>query len=147
MNIISTNQEKCYFLNMCNLCRYAWFSQAQSHIWIRILHIFFSTIYVYHHDNMYTLYYVNQFSAVHVVPSKYSCPTSWSREYYGYLMAGYFDNSRSQFICVDYAFKATFGLRNNKDGLKYNKAEGRCGSLLCHPFDSNKKFTYVACTK
>ena len=32
MNIIKTVQEKYYFLNMCNLCRYAQFLQAQSHI-------------------------------------------------------------------------------------------------------------------
>ena len=32
MNILSADQEKYHFLNMCNLCRYARFSQAQSHI-------------------------------------------------------------------------------------------------------------------
>ena len=32
MNNVCTGQEKYYFLNMCNLCRYARFSQAQSHI-------------------------------------------------------------------------------------------------------------------
>ena len=32
MNIISIDHEKYYFLNMCNLCRYDLFSQAQSHI-------------------------------------------------------------------------------------------------------------------
>ena len=31
-NIIKTVQEKYYFLNMCNLFRYAQFLQAQSHI-------------------------------------------------------------------------------------------------------------------
>ena len=30
MNIISTDQEKYHFLNMCNLCRYAQFLQAQT---------------------------------------------------------------------------------------------------------------------
>ena len=34
MNILSIDQEKYYFLNMCNLCKYARFSQAQSHIYI-----------------------------------------------------------------------------------------------------------------
>ena len=32
MNTISTVQEKCRFLNMCNLCRYARFLQAWSQI-------------------------------------------------------------------------------------------------------------------
>ena len=32
MNIMSTDQEKHYFLNMCILCRYARFLQAQSHL-------------------------------------------------------------------------------------------------------------------
>ena len=35
MNILSTDQEKYHFRNMCNLCRYAQFSQAQSHILIK----------------------------------------------------------------------------------------------------------------
>ena len=62
-------------------------------------------------------------------------------------MAGHFDNSHSQFTCVDYVFKATSGLRSNKDGLQCNKAEGRYGSLPSHPFDSTKKFKCVACTE
>ena len=33
MNTISSDQEKYSFLNMCNLCRYVWFSQAQSHLY------------------------------------------------------------------------------------------------------------------
>ena len=32
MFIIKNDQEKYHFLNVCNLCRYAWFSQAQSQI-------------------------------------------------------------------------------------------------------------------
>ena len=38
MNIISRNQEKYYFLNMCILCRYARYSQAQSQIWLNNLY-------------------------------------------------------------------------------------------------------------
>ena len=34
MDILSIEQEKYHFLDMCNLCRYARFSQAQSHIHI-----------------------------------------------------------------------------------------------------------------
>ena len=29
---VNSDQEKYYLLNMCNLCRYAQYSQAQSHI-------------------------------------------------------------------------------------------------------------------
>ena len=32
MNILSTDQENYNFLNVCNLCRYARFSQAQSQL-------------------------------------------------------------------------------------------------------------------
>ena len=32
MLIIPRDQETYPFLNMCNLCRYAWFTQAQSHL-------------------------------------------------------------------------------------------------------------------
>ena len=45
MNIVSTNQEKYYFLNMCNLCRYARFSQAQSRLYLLSLLLMCSKTY------------------------------------------------------------------------------------------------------
>ena len=36
LNILSTDEEKHHFLNMCNLCRYTQFSQAQSHMWLNL---------------------------------------------------------------------------------------------------------------
>ena len=36
-----------------------------------------------------------------VIPGKVNCPDSWTREYYGYLMAGYHSHYRTTFECVD----------------------------------------------
>ena len=38
-------------------------------------------------------------SAVYMVPAKYTCPLGWTRQYYGYLMAEFSDEShhRSQY--------------------------------------------------
>jgi len=33
--------------------------------------------------------HVSNRTAVYMVPAKYTCPTGWTREYYGYLMAEY----------------------------------------------------------
>ena len=46
---ISNDQATYSILNMCNLCRYAWFSQAQSHIYIcthMYIHMSYSVLHV-----------------------------------------------------------------------------------------------------
>lgn len=108
---------------------------------------FYSQKSVYNHDVLCAVCYVNQRSAFYMVPAKYTCPTGWTREYYGYLMAGRFDHSRSQFTCVDHAFKVVPGSGTHKNGLRFYKVEGRCGSLPCRPYDSTKEFTCAVCTK
>ena len=37
-----------------------------------------------------------------MIPSHYECPSGWTRECYGYLMAGYYDHkAATQFTCID----------------------------------------------
>ena len=102
---------------------------------------------VYNHDVVCAVCYVNQRSTVFMVPAKYTCPIGWTREYYGYLMAERFDSSRSQYTCVDYAFKVTPGSATHKPALRFYKVEGRCGSLPCLPYDSTRELTCAVCTK
>ena len=91
--------------------------------------------------------HVSNRTAVYMVPAKYTCPTGWTREYYGYLMAERHIHHRSQFNCMDIAFKVVPGSPANKDGLLFYFVEGRCGSLPCPPYDNTKELSCAVCTK
>ena len=41
--------------------------------------------------------YVSSRTAVYMVPAKYSCPSGWTREYYGYLMSSHVSHRRTVF--------------------------------------------------
>ena len=93
--------------------------------------------------------YVTQRSTVYMLPAKYTCPTGWTREYYGYLMTSYHsgDRNRLQYTCVDIAFKKVPGSSANKNGLLFYFVEGRCGSLPCPPYEETREFACAICTK
>ena len=93
--------------------------------------------------------HVSNRTAVYMVPAKYTCPTGWTREYYGYLMAEWYGKGHhcSQFTCVDTGFKSVTGSSTNLDGLLFHFVEGRCRSLPCPPRDNTKALSCAVCTK
>ena len=91
--------------------------------------------------------HVSNRTAVYMVPAKYTCPSGWTREYYGYLMAEYYSHHRSQYTCVDTEFKAVAGSTTNHNGFLFYFVEGRCGALPCPPYDANKELSCAVCTK
>ena len=100
------------------------------------------------HDVPCAVCHVSNHTAVYMVPAKYTCPTGWTREYYGYLMAGYYNYHRSQFTCVDTALKPANGSSiTDHEGLLFYFVEGRCGSLPCPPYDQTRELSCAVCTK
>ena len=93
--------------------------------------------------------HVSNRTAVYMVPAKYTCPTGWTREYYGYLMAEYTggDRHRSQYTCIDNTLKPVPGSSANNDGLSLYFVEGRCGSLPCPPYDNTRELSCAVCTR
>ena len=93
--------------------------------------------------------HVTNRTAVYMVPAKYTCPSGWTREYYGYLMSSHHGSNRHrlQFTCMDIAFKSVPGSSEDKQGLLFYFVEGRCGSLPCPPYDNTKELSCVVCTK
>ena len=91
--------------------------------------------------------HVSNRTAVYMVPAKYTCPTGWTREYYGYLMSEDNGQGRSQFCCVDTAFKSAVGSSADKNGLLFYFVEGRCGSLPCPPYDNTRELSCAVCTE
>ena len=82
-----------------------------------------------------------------MIPAKTSCPTSWTREYYGYLMSGHITHHRSQFECVDRDPESLPGSSPNTDGALFYHVEANCNGMPCPPYDAQKELNCVICTK
>ena len=93
--------------------------------------------------------HVSNRTAVYMVPAKYTCPTGWTREYYGYLMSSHTGSGRhhTQYTCVDTALKPVVGSAVDHNGLLFYFVEGRCGPLPCPPYDNTKELSCAVCTK
>ena len=93
--------------------------------------------------------HVSNRTAVYMVPAKYTCPTGWTREYYGYLMVEHYKYKASQtrYICMDALLKPLPGSTTNHNGLLFYFVEGSCGSLPCPPYDNTNELTCAVCTK
>lgn len=87
-------------------------------------------------------------SAQFMLPAQYECPTGWTTEYEGYLMSSRHDHQRTEYTCIDGAFKPVQNTSQNKDGLLFYPVQGRCGTLPCSPgYDETKYITCSVCTK
>ncbi len=96
--------------------------------------------------------YVSTRPTVIMIPAKASCPSSWTREYYGYIMTewiGVHDNirGRTMFECVDRDQESLPGSSANIDGVLFYHVEASCNGLPCPPYDQNKELNCVVCTK
>ena len=91
--------------------------------------------------------HVSNCTAVYMVPAEYTCPSGWTREYYGYLMAERHNHHHSHFTYMDTTFKSVIGSSADKQGLLFYFVEGRCGSLPCPPYDNTKELSCAVCTK
>ena len=98
-------------------------------------------------DVLCAVCYVPTRNALYMIPAKYTCPTGWTREYFGYLMSERHSHHRSQFSCVDYSLKLATGSSPNHNGLLFYPVEGVCGSLPCPPYARNKELSCAVCTK
>jgi len=82
-----------------------------------------------------------------MIPAKTTCPTSWTREYYGYLMANYYAFHRTMYECVDKDPESIPGSAINGDGTRFYHVETRCNGIPCPPYQSEKEVTCTVCTK
>ena len=84
-----------------------------------------------------------------MIPAKTSCPTSWTREYYGYLMTSYYNHYRNkQYECVDYYPDVIHGRKEKNNGAQFYFVEAVCGyGLPCGPYINRRAITCAVCTK
>ena len=80
-----------------------------------------------------------------MIPSRYECPLGWRREYYGYLMAGYYGHkAATQYTCVDKSLEQIPGSGTDTGGYLFFTVEAYCDHFIpC----SDKELTCVVCTK
>ena len=84
-----------------------------------------------------------------MIPAKLTCPTDWTTEYTGYLMAAHYNhNGRTLFKCIDHQPESVPGLDGcDANNALYYHVEATCNSLSCPPYDAEKKVTCVICTR
>ena len=82
-----------------------------------------------------------------MIPAKTSCPTSWNREYYGYLMSQYRDRNPSMYECVDKDQESVPGSHANTNGALFHHVEASCNGMQCPPYNDYKELNRVVCTK
>ena len=87
-----------------------------------------------------------------MIPAKANCLTSWTREYYGYIMTSYHavGQGRGRFECVDEdqeSIPGSEGSTANTNGFLFHHVEAACGGIPCPPYDRNKELNCVVCTK
>ena len=102
---------------------------------------------VYNHIVPCAVCYTSSRETVVMIPARLTCPSSWTREYYGYLMAEHHRYHRSMFECVDHSPQSVPGSSANTNGILFYHVEVKCNGIPCPPYDTQKEVTCVVCTK
>ena len=82
-----------------------------------------------------------------MIPAKVSCPSSWTREYYGYLMANYHNHYRTTFECVDVSAESVTGSAASRNAALFYFTEVFCNGIDCPPYTEGNELSCVVCTK
>ena len=82
-----------------------------------------------------------------MIPGKVTCPTSWTREYFGYLVANYYGHHRTTFECLDVNAEAVPGTAADRDGALFYLTEVFCNGIDCPPYAEGNELSCVVCTK
>ena len=77
-----------------------------------------------------------------MIPGKITCPTAWTRKYYGYLTSEAKEAFRSTFTCVDIAQEGISGSRGHAPASDIFHVEAHCGGLKTPTVQFSKR-TYL----
>ena len=91
--------------------------------------------------------HVSSRSSVLMIPAKTQCPSSWTREYFGYLTAERDTYHRSSFECVDNSPEVIPGSSSHLNGALFYYTEATCNGLDCPPYQRNRILSCTVCTK
>ena len=82
-----------------------------------------------------------------MIPARISCPSSWTLEYYGYLMSSLHDQSRTSAECIDVNPENLPGTGANTNGALFYFIESLCIAEVCPSYVIGNELTCVVCTK
>ena len=82
-----------------------------------------------------------------MIPAKTECPSTWTREYYGYLTAERATHRRSVFSCVDVAPETIGNSAGNTNGALFYYVLTTCNGITCPPYGAERALSCVVCTK
>ena len=100
------------------------------------------------HDVPCAVCYVQSRATQLMIPARNDCPSGWTVEYHGYLMADQSAHKHStNFICIDGEAEFVHGSHSNQNGALLYLVEGFCGSLPCLPYVAGRELTCAVCTK
>ena len=99
------------------------------------------------HDVPCAVCHVTKRASQMMVPGRNVCPSGWTREYKGYLMAERHNFYRTMYTCMDEAPDYTRGTHANLNGALFYFVEGECGSLPCKPYIAGRELTCAVCTR
>lgn len=90
-------------------------------------------------------------SAMTMVPAKTQCPSSWTREYYGYLMAERENGvqfSQSSYTCIDVNPDTVPGEARDTAGVHFTYVIAICSNgIPCPQYVAGRVITCAVCTK
>ena len=84
-----------------------------------------------------------------MIPGQTSCPSSWSREYYGYLMSEFYNHPHTgMFECFDSNPDTVPGEASNQPRSLVYHVEVKCNEgIACPPYVAGREITCVVCSK
>ena len=91
--------------------------------------------------------YASTRGTVLMIPGKIVCPSSWIREYYGYLMSEHYTHNRIKYECMDQSPQSIPGSVGNINGALFYLVEATCTGIACPPYANGKELTCTVCTK
>ena len=104
---------------------------------------------IHDHDAPCAVCFASARGSLLMIPAKLSCPTSWIKEYDGYLMTERHSYSgRTMYICVDRLPDSVAGQdSHDSDRVELFSVEAKCEGLSCPPYSTEKELTCVVCTR
>lgn len=83
-----------------------------------------------------------------MIPGQYSCPSNWTREYYGYLTSERHSHTNpSTYACTHKDMEALAGTGQNKQSGIMMHVEASCVSHICPPYVKGNEMTCAVCTR
>ena len=104
----------------------------------------------HNHNAPCAVCYTSTKSVKLMIPARISCPSSWTREYKGYLMTEYYQvlsKNNKVYECVDENPESIDGSEANGNGALFYFTATTCNGLPCPPYVNNRAITCVVCTK